>query len=75
MEYELTENKNFYNEFVIKVENADKFLAELKSENILGGIKLDNSRILVAATEMITNDDIDLYVEIAKRTLLVNSSC
>ncbi len=71
----LTENKNFYNEFVIKVENADKFLSELKSENILGGIKLDNSRILVAATEMITNDDIDLYVEIAKRTLLVNSSC
>ena len=57
-----TLNKNFYNEFVIEVDNADKFLSELKSHNILGGIKLSDNRILVTATEMNTKDEIEKYV-------------
>ena len=57
------ENKNFYNEFVINVEDADKTLKKLKDNNIIGGIKLDKNRILVAATEMISDEDIALYVE------------
>ena len=61
-----TENKNFYNEFVIKVDNSDKFLEKLKSNNILGGLKLDESRILVCATETITSEDIDMYVNTVK---------
>ncbi len=61
-----TENKNFYNEFVIKVDNSDKFLEKLKSNNILGGLKLDESRILVCATETITPEDIDMYVNTVK---------
>ena len=56
-------NKNFFNEFVIEVENSDKFLSELEDKGILGGIKLDEHKILVAATEMITDEDIDLYVK------------
>lgn len=56
-----TINKDFYNEFVIEVDNADKFLAELKEKNILGGLKLDEQRILVATTEMNTEEELDLY--------------
>jgi len=61
-----TLNKNFFNEFVIEVENADKFLSKLKSQNILGGLKLDDKRILVAATEMNTDDEIELYIDALK---------
>ena len=58
-----TLNKNFFNEFVIEVDDTDKFLSNLKRNDILGGIKLDDKRILVAATEMITEEDIELYVK------------
>lgn len=67
----LTENKNFFNEFVIKVNDADKFLDALKDNNILGGIKLDDGRILICTTEMITEEDIDLYIESVKSILPV----
>lgn len=57
-----TLNKNFFNEFVIEVEDSDKFLSKLKYANILGGIKLDNKRILVCATEMNSKEEISDYV-------------
>lgn len=57
-----TLNNNFFNEFVIEVPDADKFLNKLKENNILGGVKLDKEKILVAATEMISDEDIDLYI-------------
>jgi glycine dehydrogenase subunit 1 len=57
----MTLNKDFYNEFVIEVENADKFLSDLKSKNILGGLKLDETKILVATTEMNSDDELELY--------------
>lgn len=56
-----TLNKDFYNEFVIEVDNADKFLADLRENNIIGGLKLDENKILVAATEMNTEDELELY--------------
>lgn len=56
-----TINKDFYNEFVIEVDNTDKFLARLKEKNILGGLKLDEKRILVATTEMNTEEELTLY--------------
>lgn len=59
-----TLNKNFLNEFVIEVTDADKFLAKLKKHNIIGGIKLDKNRILVAATEMNSDDEIEEYATI-----------
>ena len=58
-----TLNKNFFNEFVIETGNATKTLSNLKSAGILGGIKLDETRILVAATEMISDNDIEKYVQ------------
>ena len=56
-------NTNFFNEFVIKVNNAQEFLDKLKQYNILGGIKLDENRILVCATEMNSQDEIELYIQ------------
>ena len=57
-----TINKNFFNEFVIEVSNAEEFLENLKKEGILGGIKLDKNRILVCATEMNTEEEILDYI-------------
>jgi len=56
-----TLNKNFYNEFVIETENSDKFLTSLKEKNITGGLKLDEKRVLVAVTEMNTEEELELY--------------
>ncbi len=58
-----TLNKNFFNEFVIEVNDSDKFLENLKAEGILGGIKLDRHHILVCTTEMNTEEEIINYVE------------
>ena len=58
-----TLNKNFYNEFVIEVKDSDEFLANLKKAGILGGIKLDKTRILVCTTEMNTEEEILDYIE------------
>ena len=58
-----TMNTNFFNEFVVEVDDADGYLAKLKEVNILGGIKLDDRRVLVCATEMNTEDDILNYIE------------
>lgn len=57
-----TLNKNFFNEFVIEVGNSDEFLEKLKTAGIIGGLKLDDKKILVAATEMNTEEEINLYV-------------
>ena len=57
-----TLNKNFFNEFTIEVENADKFLAKLKENKIIGGIKIDEKKVLVATTEMNSDDEIEKYV-------------
>lgn len=58
-----TLNKQFFNEFVIEVEDADKVLSKLKENGIIGGMKLDDRKILVAATEMNTDEDIQEYVK------------
>lgn len=58
-------NKNFFNEFVIEVDNSDEFLKNLKNNGILGGIKIDETRILVCTTEMNSNEDIKKYIDFA----------
>lgn len=58
-----TENTNFFNEFVINVDSADRLLEELKNNGIIGGIKLSDNRILVCATEMNTKDEINDYIK------------
>ncbi len=58
-----TLNKNFFNEFVIEVNNSDKFLEQLKNAGILGGIRLDEKHILVCTTEMNSEEEIVNYIE------------
>ena len=59
------QSKNFFNEFVLKVSNSDEFLAGLKENKILGGIKLDDNRVLVCVTEINTDEEIDNYAYFA----------
>jgi len=59
-----TLNTNFFSEFTIEVTDADKFLAKLKENNIIGGLKLDNTKILVSVTEMNSEEEIDRYIEL-----------
>ena len=55
-------SNEFFNEFVLQVSNADEFLLKMKSDNILAGLKLDDDKILVCATEMNTVEEIDYYI-------------
>lgn len=54
---------SFFNEFVLEVEDACLFLDKLRENKILGGIKIDEKRILVCATEYNDIEDIDLYIK------------
>ncbi len=65
--YEI-ENENFFQEFVLKLSkvSADKFLAKMQENGILAGIKIDETRILVATTEILENEDIEKYINCAK---------
>ena len=58
-----TLNDNFFNEFVVEIDDADKYLANLKEQGILGGIKIDKRHVLVCTTEMNTEEEIINYVE------------
>lgn len=58
--------KDFYNEFVIEVDNSDQFLTDLKEKNIVGGLKLDEKQILVCTTEMNTEEELKLYADTCK---------
>lgn len=58
-----TLNKDFYNEFVVETPDSDKFLSNLKTKNILGGLKLDNTKVLIASTEMNSAQDIEDYIQ------------
>ncbi len=62
------ENKaDFFHEFVtVSNKDTDKVLAALEAEDILGGLKLDNHRILWCCTEMNTKEDMDKVVRIVK---------
>ncbi len=57
-----TLNKDFFDEFVIEVKDANETLKLLKANNIIGGLKLSDTQILVCATEMNSIEDINKYV-------------
>lgn len=59
----------FLNEFAVDIEeplNADSVLATLAENGILGGVKLSDNSLLIAATEMCSPEDIKEYVELIK---------
>lgn len=58
-------NSNYFNEFVLKVENSDKFIEKMKSHNILAGLKLDDNSLVVCTTEINTQEEIKEYIKFA----------
>ncbi len=56
-------NNNFFNEFILEVNNADEFIAKMKKHKILAGLKLNQKQILVCTTEMNTNSEIKEYIQ------------
>ncbi len=59
-----TLNKEFYSEFLVEVKNSDNFLAKLKENNIIGGLKIDETKVLISVTEMNTEEEVDTYVSL-----------
>ena len=59
-------NKPFFHEFVTVGPQAEKILEALEKEDYLGGLPLDENRILWCATEMNTKEEIDRVAEIVK---------
>ncbi len=54
------ENKNFFNEFVISLpDDSNKIAEKLNIAGITPGLPLDNNRMLIAVTEMTSDQDID----------------
>ncbi|MDE5969106.1 MAG: glycine dehydrogenase, partial [Muribaculaceae bacterium] len=58
--------RSFLNEVALKTSvNIDELLQRLADNDILGGVKIADDMLLVAATEMQSADDIDRYAAIA----------
>ncbi|MCF0136332.1 MAG: aminomethyl-transferring glycine dehydrogenase subunit GcvPA [Lachnospiraceae bacterium] len=61
------EYENFFHEFVtISDKDSSKVLEALEAEGILGGLALDEKRILWCCTEVNTKDEMDAVVRILK---------
>lgn len=63
-------NGPFFHEFVTMQKDADKLLAALEKEGILGGYPLKDESILWCATEKNTKEDMDRVVEIIRKELM-----
>ncbi len=63
-------NESFFNEFVVELpKSASDVVQTLASENIIAGLALEGNDLLVAATEMTTDEDIAALVSALKRAL------
>jgi len=58
-------NSDFFNEFVLEVNNSDSFLSKMKENNILAGFKLNDTQILVCTTEINTTEELESYIKSA----------
>lgn len=60
-------DKPFLNEMAMTVDfDLDVFFAKAMENGILPGVRIDKNTILIAATEMLTRDDLDSYVMLVK---------
>ena len=64
-------NKEFFDEFTMNVGFSDKFLDFMKDKGILAGVKIDENNILISATELNSEDEIEKYISCAKNLSLV----
>ena len=64
------ENENFFNEFTVKLPtDAHKIVQQLAAKNIIAGLAMDDNRLLVAATEMTSDEDIAAFAAALKEVL------
>ncbi|MGN7439259.1 MAG: aminomethyl-transferring glycine dehydrogenase subunit GcvPA [Alcanivorax sp.] len=64
-------NQGFFNEFVVELPKASALVVEdLTTCGIIGGYALEGNKLLVAATEMTTQDQIEEFVETLSEILL-----
>ncbi len=64
------ENESFFNEFVVTVPRpAQEIVDALADKDIIAGYALDDNRLLVAATEMTTDEDTEAFVAALKEVL------
>lgn len=64
------ENENFFNEFTVKLpSDAHKIVQQLAAKNIIAGLPLDENLLLVAATEMTSDEDIAAFAAALKEVL------
>ena len=56
----------FFHEFVTEVPDADTLLTALEREGILGGLKLSDTEILWCTTELVSKEEMDETIRIAK---------
>ena len=59
----------FFHEFVTECPDAEKLLAALRTEGILGGLPLEGNRMLWCATEMNTREEMDRVAAIVREVL------
>ncbi len=64
------ENETFFNEFVVTLPKGAAIVVEdLATAGIIGGYAAEGNRLLIAATEMTTQDDIDELVHVLSEIL------
>ncbi|MBK5253105.1 MAG: aminomethyl-transferring glycine dehydrogenase subunit GcvPA [Peptostreptococcaceae bacterium] len=59
-------DKPFFHEFVTTSSDSNKLLKALDKKGILGGLPLEDNRILWCTTEMATKEDMDELIAVAK---------
>ncbi len=63
-------NDSFFNEFVVELEKPVKdIVMGLAHKDMIPGLRLDDHRLLVCATEMTTDDDIAFFCDALKEVL------
>lgn len=64
------ENKSFFNEFVIDLGKPSKAIVEkLAAQGIIAGFALAGNKLLVTATEMTTDEHIDIFTKALREVL------
>jgi glycine dehydrogenase subunit 1 len=68
--FEALNKKPFYNEFLMKAPSGclENISSNLLKNGILGGLDLDEDKILICCTELNTVQDIESYVSIVRET-------
>lgn len=65
-------NKTFFNEFVVELPmNAAETVKKLTAQGIIAGLPLEGGKLLVAATEMTTESDINTLAEVLENMCAV----